>query len=190
MKHGIRKTIIGALAVSLSAMVALACPASAQETPRNIGDEIVLAGTYCPRGTLPADGRLISIEQNLDLFALLGTTHGGDGRVTFALPDRRLAQRTARDRHRVLLSRCVVATPSAQQPGEYLSEVVSAPGQCPQGTVPADGRLLQINNNQGLFSLLGTTYDGNGVENFGLPDLREELRNYCVFVAGLFPSRD
>ena len=42
-----------------------------------------------PSGYLPADGRLLSINQNQALFSLLGTTYGGDGRVTFALPDLR-----------------------------------------------------------------------------------------------------
>ena len=35
-----------------------------------------------------------------------------------------------------------------------------------------NGALLQINQNQALFSLLGTTYGGNGITTFGLPDLR------------------
>jgi microcystin-dependent protein len=40
-------------------------------------------------GWLPADGRLLSISSNTALFAILGTTYGGDGRTTFALPDLR-----------------------------------------------------------------------------------------------------
>jgi microcystin-dependent protein len=39
------------------------------------------------QGWLPADGRLLSIVQNLALFSILGTTYGGDGQTTFALPD-------------------------------------------------------------------------------------------------------
>jgi len=38
-------------------------------------------------GTLPCDGRLLPINQNQALFSLYGTTYGGDGRTTFALPD-------------------------------------------------------------------------------------------------------
>jgi microcystin-dependent protein len=41
------------------------------------------------RGYAPADGRLMSIAQNSALFALIGTTYGGDGQTTFALPDLR-----------------------------------------------------------------------------------------------------
>ena len=43
---------------------------------------------------------------------------------------------------------------------------------CPQNWQPANGQLLPINNNQALFSLIGTAYGGNGTTNFQLPDLR------------------
>jgi microcystin-dependent protein len=42
----------------------------------------------------------------------------------------------------------------------------------PKGWAFCDGQLLPINQNQALFSLLGTTYGGNGQTNFALPDLR------------------
>jgi microcystin-dependent protein len=42
----------------------------------------------------------------------------------------------------------------------------------PQGWAHANGQLLPINQNQALFSILGTTYGGNGQTNFALPNLR------------------
>jgi microcystin-dependent protein len=42
----------------------------------------------------------------------------------------------------------------------------------PKGWAPSNGQLLPINQNQALFSLLGTMYGGNGQTNFALPDLR------------------
>ena len=42
----------------------------------------------------------------------------------------------------------------------------------PKGWAFCNGQLLPINQNQALFSLLGTTYGGNGQTTFGLPDLR------------------
>ncbi len=42
----------------------------------------------------------------------------------------------------------------------------------PKGWAECNGQLLPINQNQALFSLLGTTYGGDGRVNFGLPDLR------------------
>ena len=42
---------------------------------------------YAPQGWALCDGQLLPINQNQALFSLLGTTYGGDGRVTFALPN-------------------------------------------------------------------------------------------------------
>ncbi len=42
----------------------------------------------------------------------------------------------------------------------------------PRGWAQCNGQLLPINQNQALFSILGTTYGGNGTTNFALPDLR------------------
>lgn len=62
-------------------------PALAQEP--FIGEIRMFGFNFCPRGWAPAAGGLLPIAQNQALFALLGTTYGGDGRVTFALPDLR-----------------------------------------------------------------------------------------------------
>src|ERR1700733_4945743 len=45
----------------------------------------------------------------------------------------------------------------------------------PKGWAQCNGQLLPINQNQALFSLLGTTYGGDGRVNFGLPDLRSRV---------------
>jgi microcystin-dependent protein len=47
----------------------------------------VFAFTFAPRGWAFCDGQLLPISQNTALFSLLGTTYGGDGKSTFALPD-------------------------------------------------------------------------------------------------------
>ena len=55
----------------------------------------------------------------------------------------------------------------------YIGSVCTfAMDYCPQGFVAADGRLLQVNGNQALFSLLGNRYGGDGSTTFGVPDLR------------------
>ena len=54
----------------------------------------------------------------------------------------------------------------------YLGEIRTFAGNyAPDGWVPCDGRLLPIANNEALYQLLGTTYGGNGIENFGIPNL-------------------
>ncbi len=55
----------------------------------------------------------------------------------------------------------------------FLSELrIMSFNFAPKGWALCDGQLLPINQNQGLFSLLGTTYGGNGQVTFALPDLR------------------
>lgn len=55
----------------------------------------------------------------------------------------------------------------------FLSEIrIMSFGYAPRGWAMCNGQLLPINQNQALFSLLGTTYGGNGQTNFALPDLR------------------
>src|SRR5215216_1432985 len=55
----------------------------------------------------------------------------------------------------------------------FLSEVrLMSFGFAPKGWAQCNGQLLPINQNQALFSLLGTTFGGDGRVNFGLPDLR------------------
>jgi microcystin-dependent protein len=49
----------------------------------------LFAGNFAPRGWAFCNGQLLPISQNTALFALLGTSYGGDGRTTFALPDLR-----------------------------------------------------------------------------------------------------
>jgi microcystin-dependent protein len=54
-----------------------------------IGQIQAFGFNFPPRGWAFCDGQLLSISQNAALFSLLGTTYGGDGRTTFALPDLR-----------------------------------------------------------------------------------------------------
>lgn len=47
----------------------------------------IFAGNYAPRGWAFCNGQLLPVSQNTALFSLIGTTYGGDGRTTTALPD-------------------------------------------------------------------------------------------------------
>lgn len=54
-----------------------------------VGEIRMFAGNFAPQGWALCDGSLLSIAENDVLFSLLGTTFGGDGQTTFALPDLR-----------------------------------------------------------------------------------------------------
>jgi microcystin-dependent protein len=197
----------------------------------------LFAGNSLPNGFLPADGRLMSIAQNTALFSLIGTTYGGNGVTTFALPDLRgrsaigtgqgpgLSSQTLGEiigtetgvltvnqipaHHHTLpaggntldagggqpfsimqpttaLNYIIAlegiypphnsALPLVANAEPFLGEVDLFAGNfAPQGWALANGQLLSISQNTALFSLLGTTYGGNGVTTFALPDLRGRI---------------
>ena len=54
-----------------------------------IGQIQAFGFNFAPRGWAKCDGQLLAISSNTALFSLIGTTYGGDGRTTFALPDLR-----------------------------------------------------------------------------------------------------
>ncbi|MEW9898161.1 tail fiber protein [Chitinivorax sp. PXF-14] len=84
MTQTIRRTLLAAALLGLPTANALACGADPY-----LGTICTFGFNFCPRGWAATNGQLMSIAQNTALFSLLGTTYGGDGRVTFALPDLR-----------------------------------------------------------------------------------------------------
>jgi len=83
------KTILAAAMGAALPLLALPGSAKACSGEPILGTICVVGFNFCPRGFAEADGRLIAISSNSALFSLLGTTYGGDGRTTFALPDLR-----------------------------------------------------------------------------------------------------
>src|SRR5918997_1554339 len=52
-----------------------------------VGEIRMFAGNFAPAGWMFCDGQLLPISENETLFQLIGTTYGGDGQSTFALPN-------------------------------------------------------------------------------------------------------
>ena len=86
---------------------------------------------------------------------------------------------------------------------EFLAMIKQFAGNfVPKGFMACDGRVLPIRANEALFSLLGTTYGGDGMQNFQLPDLRpvdengqkrawnEDEPRAIICVQGIYPMRD
>ena len=71
-----------------------------------IGEVRPFAGKVIPNGWMSCEGQLLAISQNQALYTVLSTTYGGDGKITFALPDLR---------DRVIVG---ASTPSAIKLGE------------------------------------------------------------------------
>jgi microcystin-dependent protein len=68
----------------LAALAGFSLPAQAQQF--YLSQIIELGANFCPIGFAPTNGQILSIQQNTALFSLLGTSYGGDGISTFALP--------------------------------------------------------------------------------------------------------
>ncbi len=77
----------------------------------------------------------------------------------------------------------------------FLGEVRAMPfGFAPNGWTPCQGQLLPMEQDPALFSLLGTTYGGDGKSTFALPNIPPLQGNngtlqYCIAVQGLYPTR-
>ena len=72
-----------------------------------------------------------------------------------------------------------------QQP--YLAEIVLYTFTPPQNWLACDGRLMPVNQNQALFSILGTTFGGDGLTTFALPNytsIAPEGTHYYIAVQG------
>jgi microcystin-dependent protein len=75
---------------------------------------------------------------------------------------------------------------------EYLGIIKLFSGNfIPQGYMECNGQLLRIPGNEALYSILGTTYGGNGQIQFGLPKLTPpvESMKYIICVQGVYPVR-
>jgi microcystin-dependent protein len=78
----------------------------------------------------------------------------------------------------------------------YVGEViVTGADFCPAGWEPMNGQLLAISENETLFQLIGTTYGGDGQNNFALPTAKPVISatgaalTQCISLFGIFPSQ-
>jgi hypothetical protein len=119
-----RRSLI-VLASSIAFATCLSSPAAAScgSNLPYIGQVCTFAFDFCPKGFIPADGRVLPIIQHQALFALFGTTYGGDGITTFAVPD--------------LRGRTVVGTNDSRRLGETAGDAttVDARGATSSGGV-------------------------------------------------------
>lgn len=164
--------------------------------------EVRLMGfNFAPRGWAFCDGQILPINQNQSLYSLLGTTYGGDGRTSFALPDLRgrtpihtgrsngggehmLGQKSGEETHTLQANEmpnhdhvleAVVEDGNLTNPtGSYLARSVTEVYRDPTS--------------------LGAMRSGT-VANVGGGQAHENMQpyiavNFCIALQGLFPSRN
>lgn len=163
--------------------------------------EIRIVGfNFAPRGWAFCDGQILPINQNQSLYSLLGTTYGGDGRTSFALPDLRgrtpihvgssngtnhqLGQKSGEETHTLSTAEMPQHTHS------IACNQTQGTADEPAGQFPAraaDSIYGPLANSQAMGS--GT------IANAGGSQAHENMQpfltlNFCIALQGLFPSRN
>jgi microcystin-dependent protein len=148
-------------------------PQGSPDAPPCAG-EIALLPYYLkvPNGWISCTGQLMSVSEFANLFQVLGTRFGGDGQTTFGLPN--LTNTPPPSPNDFSSLYFISLYGNTGSPSALLATVQLFPfASAPAGWAACQGQLLPVNQNQALFSLLGTTFGGNGQTTFGLPDLRQ-----------------
>lgn len=156
----------------------------------------IVAFNFAPRGWALCDGQILPISQNQSLYSLLGTTYGGDGRTTFALPD--LRGRTpihVGDGH--LLGNKSGEETHTLSANEIPQHTHPARASTTGGNVPVpNDNVLASSPNQMYTDPAGlTAMAGGSVTNAGGGQAHENMQpflvlNFCIALQGLYPSRN
>lgn len=204
------KLLISAgLAVAMS-LGTVATPSKASAQERYLGEIIWVGFNFCPRGFAPADGQILSIAQNTALFALYGTTYGGDGRTTFALPDLRsrvpvhngtgpgltsrpLGSKGGEEAHSLTSNEmpahshgATASVNASDDPGNNASPDGALPALAECTNYDGDGPTSPVTMSPSMVSVSIDNAGGNQAHNNMQPFL---TLNACVAVQGIFPSR-
>lgn len=163
--------------------------------------EIRIVGfNFAPRGWAFCDGQILPINQNQSLYSLLGTTYGGDGRTSFALPDIRgrtpihvgqadgadhtLGQKSGEETHTL----SAAEMPQHNHAVNASDAAVNNPQ--PGGNRPGNVTNLAYHaasNSKNMSSSMISNAGGGQAHNNMQPYL---ALNFCIALRGLFPSRN
>jgi len=152
---------------------------------------------FAPKGWALCNGQLLPINQNQALFSLLGTTYGGDGRVTFALPDLRgrapiddgagftLGERGGEQAHTLSVSELPAHNHAGGLPANPTAATAgTGPGSNRFASGPAHPYRLPAAGSQ---SVPGTTQSIGGTQAH--PNMQPFLTiNFVIALQGIFPS--
>lgn len=160
-----------------------------------IGEIKVISFNFPPKGWAFCNGQLLQINQNQALFSILGTTYGGDGRTTFALPNfqSRMPIHTGQQFTLGQTGGETAHTLTVNEMPAHNHPAMGAPtanGSSPNGTVwaPADGALE-------FYPTPNTIMSPGAVANTGgsQPHNNEApylVLNFVIALTGIFPSRN
>ena len=165
----------------------------------------IFAGNFAPRGWAFCDGQLLPISNNTALFSLIGTTYGGDGRSTTALPNlqgrapmhpgrgpgltaRRLGEKVGAET--VTLSEAQIPSHShTARAASSRGNAGQAPGTTTSMARTSGGDAYQINTSANLVDLASQTLSttGGGQAHTNLQPFL--TLNFIIALVGTYPSR-
>lgn len=157
----------------------------------------IMSFSFAPKGWAMCNGQLLPINQNQALFALLGTTFGGDGRVNFALPDLRgrtpihvgnghtLGERAGEQAHTLSIQELPQHTHVLKSTNQAVTTNIPASGNTLGNTAPNQA---YNNSNKNL-----TAMNPGSITNAGGSQAHLNMQpfltlNFCIALQGVFPS--
>jgi microcystin-dependent protein len=169
-----------------------------------LGELRLFGFNFNPRGWAKCDGQILSISQNTALFALLGTTYGGNGQTTFALPDLRGRANLHQGQGQGLTPRTMGEVSGTENVTLVSTQM---PAHNHPASVVAASTATSKNPNNALpaFTAAGTSYGtaadltmASNMVNVGVaggsqphPNMQPYLvLNWCICLEGIFPSRN
>ena len=169
-----------------------------------VGQLMLVAFNFAPRGYAEAAGQILPISQNTALFSLLGTFYGGDGKTNFALPDLRSRLAVGMGQGPGLTDRVIGEVSGSEvvtllqtempahthpigcdpAPGSTTAAVNGAPARLNGGTpYAASGSTINQQMNQNMLSAAGGNFPHNNLQPY-------LALNWIIALQGVFPSRN
>ena len=172
-----------------------------------LGQLALFGFNFTPTGFFPCDGRILPIQQYTALFSLLGTTYGGNGSTTFALPDLRGRMVLGQGNGPGLTPRHIGEASGTETNTLLLTNLpahnhavlcTSNPGnaESPSGAIPASfGTSLPPAGPYATGTAANATMAASTIAPTGGSQPVDNMQpylvlNWCIAYQGIFPSRD
>ncbi len=165
-----------------------------------VGEIRMFGFSFAPQGWALCNGQLLPISQNTALFSLLGTTYGGDGRTTFALPDMRSRVPACQGQGPGLSSYAegqaggaeTVTLAAAQMPGHthpVKASSSAAASDQPEGRALARSASHIYTAKPDASTVMNTDMLGDAGGSQPHDNIQPYLAvNFCIALNGIFPS--
>jgi microcystin-dependent protein len=160
-----------------------------------VGEIRLFAGNFAPAGWAHCHGQLLPISENETLFQLIGTTYGGDGQSTFALPDLRGRTPLHQGNGFILAEtggvETVTLTPNQMPAHNHAFLASNQPGvyRRPDNAVLSASSRVRLYNQENPYSNMLST----SIQLIGGSQPHENMQpflciNYIISLFGIFPS--